>query len=48
MSSIEASLNTWSGLALSALLIGIGALFVFAGLFAPTVIKLPLAIWAVL
>ena len=38
----------WPDLALSALLIGIGAMLIVVAIVAPRVVKLPFALWAVL
>lgn len=38
----------WPEVALSGILIGIGAFLMLAGLFANRVVKLPLALWAIL
>ncbi len=46
--AINAALAGWPDVLLSALLIGIGALLVGVGVFAPRVVKLPFALWAVL
>jgi hypothetical protein len=47
MSELETILSGWPDRLLTVVLVGIGTLLILVGLFAPVVVKVPFAVWAI-